>query len=428
MPQLADPRSQQVLQDRGPYLAMFFIATVVSFIFYVGAYPATEFVYELIYSTSDCSEDECWKNNSVYRISLALTLYFSGAFVISSFRSLSDLQASFKLPTCVKVLPLIGFLVLTFCLEISVFEGYATASLYFSGLFLFLQVLVFLDFAHDWNDRWRENGNQVGLLIFSLVLIAIAITCWILFFVYLNSENCSTFSFYISFTIVLSVGVTLLSISEIIEYGALLPSCIVVVYATYLLYSSLTADSDSGCSSIDSSSVWVSLIGFVLSSIAIIYSSWNLSNSYNMFGISHSAVKDEDKVKYDVEIPKKPDSPVKVGPSAPPAEDFAPSAPPEESPSQSRSEPSNPPPFDKDEPFIPNPKAWMFFYFVMILASMYMGVVLTGWSTYVEDDGNDGGSTGQWILIVTQWATFLLYIWTLVAPKLFPNRDFSGST
>jgi hypothetical protein len=31
----------------------------------------------------------------------------------------------------------------------------------------------------------------------------------------------------------------------------------------------------------------------------------------------------------------------------------------------------------------------------------------------------------MWIKVVTSWVSNVLYIWTLVAPILFPNRDFS---
>eukprot|EP00475_Leptophrys_vorax_P006624 TRINITY_DN14114_c0_g1_i1.p1 TRINITY_DN14114_c0_g1~~TRINITY_DN14114_c0_g1_i1.p1 ORF type:complete len:452 (-),score=115.01 TRINITY_DN14114_c0_g1_i1:81-1436(-) len=426
VPQLADPQAQQVLNDRGPYLGMFFGCTVLAIILYLAGYDLTKAIYEEIYDSSSCSEDSCWANNSVYRVSLALTFYFSGAFVIASIRALSDVAASFKLPFIVKFIPLLGFLVLTFCLEIDVLDEYATACLYFSGLFLLLQVLVFLDFAHNWNESWRDRGNFAGLIAFSLFLFAVAITCWVLFYVYLNSGGCSIVSFFISFTLVLSVGVTLLSISEFSENGALLPSAIVVVYCTYLLYSSLMANNDSGCSSVDSSSVWVSIIGFVLSSVAIIYASWNLSNSYNAFGISHSK-QEKDQVKYDAEAPSAP-SPVRVDGAVEVGTQFVPSAPSEDeeksvsgkSTGQLAAPPAAP------VLFIPNPKAWMFFHFVMVLASMYMGVVIAGWSTYLYDDDSTGGSTGEWIIIITQWLTFLLYIWTLIAPKLFPDRDFSG--
>jgi hypothetical protein len=57
-------------------------------------------------------------------------------------------------------------------------------------------------------------------------------------------------------------------------------------------------------------------------------------------------------------------------------------------------------------------------------------MLLTGWA------GTDGqppatqANTGislesMWFKIVAQWVTWLLYLWTLVAPICLPGRDFS---
>lgn len=35
------------------------------------------------------------------------------------------------------------------------------------------------------------------------------------------------------------------------------------------------------------------------------------------------------------------------------------------------------------------------------------------------------GWTSVWVKVVSQWVTVGLYCWTLVAPVLFPDRDFS---
>ena len=34
------------------------------------------------------------------------------------------------------------------------------------------------------------------------------------------------------------------------------------------------------------------------------------------------------------------------------------------------------------------------------------------------------GRASMWMQIVAQWAMFLLYEWTLVAPLIFPDRDW----
>jgi hypothetical protein len=72
-------------------------------------------------------------------------------------------------------------------------------------------------------------------------------------------------------------------------------------------------------------------------------------------------------------------------------------------------------------------QAWKF-NLVMALISCYWCCVLTDW-------GNPGGGasaasptaghTAMWMNITASWICGLLYTWTLVAPLLMPDRDFS---
>lgn len=70
--------------------------------------------------------------------------------------------------------------------------------------------------------------------------------------------------------------------------------------------------------------------------------------------------------------------------------------------------------------------SYSFFHLIFSLASMYSAMLLTGWSTSVGESGKlvDVGWASVWVRIVTEWATAALYIWSLVAPVLFPDREF----
>ena len=64
---------------------------------------------------------------------------------------------------------------------------------------------------------------------------------------------------------------------------------------------------------------------------------------------------------------------------------------------------------------------------VFLLISAYYAMVLTNWAT--ERDGlnvssQKEGEAAMWLQATAQWICLLMYIWTLIAPDLFPDRDF----
>jgi len=77
-------------------------------------------------------------------------------------------------------------------------------------------------------------------------------------------------------------------------------------------------------------------------------------------------------------------------------------------------------------------KYWIF-HFVMMLAAIYLAMLLTDWGSDPDPSGTSAdttvssteGKTSMWVKVVTQWLTNMMYIWTLVAPRLCPNRDWN---
>ena len=65
---------------------------------------------------------------------------------------------------------------------------------------------------------------------------------------------------------------------------------------------------------------------------------------------------------------------------------------------------------------------------VLALISCWFAMVVTSWGSI--DSGGDRanpevGKVSMWMLIASQWLFMVLYLWTLVAPRCFPDRDFS---
>lgn len=66
---------------------------------------------------------------------------------------------------------------------------------------------------------------------------------------------------------------------------------------------------------------------------------------------------------------------------------------------------------------------------IYITLSTYFPMVLTNWATLQSSDAMlsnpKTGTVALWLQAAGQWIVLLLYCWTLVAPSLFPDRDFS---
>lgn len=62
----------------------------------------------------------------------------------------------------------------------------------------------------------------------------------------------------------------------------------------------------------------------------------------------------------------------------------------------------------------------------MTLSSIYISVLITNWgsASILSSDLKPNGFL-FWIRISISWATTLIYIWTLFAPKIFAGKNFN---
>lgn len=69
---------------------------------------------------------------------------------------------------------------------------------------------------------------------------------------------------------------------------------------------------------------------------------------------------------------------------------------------------------------------WPQWHFNMCFASIYVGMLITNWtSSSITTDTLVSNDVGFWVRVALSWGTALLYVWTLVAPRIFPSRDFT---
>jgi serine incorporator 1/3 len=65
----------------------------------------------------------------------------------------------------------------------------------------------------------------------------------------------------------------------------------------------------------------------------------------------------------------------------------------------------------------------------LAVVSCWCAMTLTEWGVVQANDGTianrNVGHVSMWVIIGSQWFVMSLYLWTLIAPRLFPNRDFN---
>jgi len=306
-------------------------------------------------------------------------------------------------------------------------DGYVYVARVVSGIFLLLQIVIFIDFAIQWNKDWRDKRNCTsGLVVISLLLYAVSIVALALMYVYYGGAGCDLEKFFISFTLVFTFIFSVISITDLVPHGALLPSSVVTLYMYYVLFSALGSD-PSKCNTTSSSEAAHLAIGLVIAAASITYAGWSIGNSNSLFGAPDAPVDDQGKDGEDAsfkaveqgeagkEEAKSAKAPEADKASAPTAKAAAPVA--------EKSEK------EQEEEAAANSKRNAKFHFVMAAASMYMAMLLTSWGSQQELSGQtdvayDLNLQSMWIKIVSQWCTGLLYTWTLAAPYLFPDREF----
>jgi hypothetical protein len=361
-----------------------------------------------------CENSDCTGKGIVLRITLAMVLFSSFlAAILIGVRDSSN-PRSFLQNDFFSAKWMLLQLVLVACLFISnesavEFGKVAAAG---AGIFLFIGgIVLLLEFAHAWNDAWVEkfdsttsDGSHWGKIILGTAFFfySISIVVWALLFKYFGGDGCDETTAFVSVTVILSVAVTLLTLPDRIQTGALLPCSIVVLYCTWLCASavlSIPLDNDSTCEARHSSvnettESFMQVISFMFTIFSITYSTIRLASSSESLTASKTqSLLGENKEGAAVApAPEAGENVIAAG--------------------------------DTQIPY-----NYTFFHVSFALGAMFLAMTLIEWDFEIHTETEDISGGSEWanvyIKMASQWATFLLYTWTLIAPIVCSSRDFS---
>lgn len=343
---------------------------------------------------------------AVYRLIFALTLFFVLFCLLmigvkSSKDPRSGIQNGFW---GIKYLLLIAGMVGAFFIPEQTTFGQVWMYFGMIGGFLFIliQLVLIIDFAHGWNESWLENyeesqskGWYFALIFFTLLHYVLAIAATVLLFIfYTTPSGCGVQKFFISFNLIFCIIISVISVlpkvQDALPKSGLLQSSVVTLYVMYLTWSALN-NSDK-CRpdflgkkhSFDAQSIVSLVIWFV----CVLYSSIRTASNTQvskLTGTEKILVQDGDSGDFgkDAESGKAWDN--------------------------------------EDNEVV---YSWSFFHFMFALASLYVMMTLTNW--YDPTSGPEtSNQASMWIKIISSWLCILLYLWSLIAPIVLKDREFS---
>jgi len=413
-----------------------------------------------------CTVDACIENSVVYRFSFLNVIFFGVMAVFTAGCEMLHLKMwGIKIP--------LYFIIMacTFFMKNSAFNDYEEVSRVFSIIFLFLQVILLLDFSFELDymliskanetDEKRgldpedgclgycKNWIRIGYIVLLLTIWGSTIGFWIAMY---DQFDCSfaqgMTSFVLVITIVLQIlgnvaGEYLASQSEDGQGSGTLPCAVGGLYATWLTFSALSSNPEISCNPFagtnDATAMWV---GVAFSAISIGYMGYSFSNNvFSALGCCQSGgCCQECGDAWCYEDEKKGDSTRRLSDSssmhAAAAGDVEASSSDESSKVISKDTSSS----DSGERQLSETGKCgkrgaerVVFHLTMCTCGFYMAMVLTNWAKQPKDNNWDQSEDlnvsdeSMWIKLASMFLTVALYFWIIVAPFLFPNRDFGSA-
>lgn len=364
---------------------------------------------------------------AVYRLCFGMTLFFLFmALIMIGVRNSKDPRAGIQNGFWgIKYLVLIGTIIGAFFIPEDEAGTFGTTWMYFGLIggffFILIQLVLVVDFAHRWAESWVEKYEEsnsktwyCALIGFTFLQYALCITAVVLFYVYYTtSEGCALHKFFISFNLILCFIVSAVAIlPKVQEYqprSGLLQSSVVSLYTLYLTWSAMSNQPDTQCKPNFSEIInggsgdqdkkptfdAESIVGLVIWFMCVLYSSIRTASNgqtERLIGSDKVLAKNDDNGSSGGADVHEVESGGKV--------------------------------WDNEADGVAY--SWSFFHLMFALATLYVMMTLTNWYKPTSDLTTlSSNEASVWVKIISSWLCLSLYLWSLVAPILLPDRDFN---
>ncbi|CAH9146208.1 unnamed protein product [Cuscuta epithymum] len=345
--------------------------------------------------------DEWYQMQAVLRVSLGNFLFFGVlSLIMIGVKDQNDRRDSVHHGGWVlKFAVWVVLLILMFFLPNTMINFYAIISKFGAGLFLVIQVILLLDATLSWNDAWVAKDERkwyIALLVVSVACYLATYAFSAILFIWFNpsGNDCGLNVFFIVMTMILAFVFAVIALHPRVN-GSLLPASVISIYCAYLCYTGLSSEPrDYVCNGLPNKSKAVTIstliLGMLTTVLSVLYSALRAGSS-TAFLSPPSSPKTDKRPLLGTEEDMESGGKGKRGET------------------EAR----------------PVSYSYSFFHLIFTLASMYSAMLLSGWTSSSESSQLiDVGWTSVWVRICTQWVTAALYIWSLTAPLIFPDREF----
>ncbi|KAL8524787.1 hypothetical protein ACS0TY_014412 [Phlomoides rotata] len=379
------------------YCGLFGVSLVLSWILREVASPLLK-QFSWI-NTSDDLSKEWFQIQAVLRVSMGNFLFFGIlSLILIGVKDQNDRRDALHHGGWIAKMVVWALLVILMFFLPNVFINiYGVLSKFGAGLFLLVQVLILLDATHSWNDSWVAKDEHKWYL----ALLAVSVACYLaaftftgILFIWFNpsGQNCGLNVFFLVTTIILGFVFAVIALHPQVN-GSLLPASVISIYCAYVCYTGLSSEPRGYvCNGLHNKSKVVStstlVLGMLTTVLSVLYSALRAGSSTTFLSPPSSPRAGDRKTLLESDE-------LESGKG--------------KSEAEAR----------------PVTYSYMFFHLIFALASMYSAMLLSGWTSDSENaDLIDVGWTSVWVRICTEWVTAGLYIWSLIAPLLLPDREF----
>lgn len=322
---------------------------------------------------------------------------------------------------CFKVFLVTVVFIGAFFIPNTFFQTYSTIAMVFSIFFLLFQIMMIIDLFYLWNESWvarYDNGQECFkyLLIFSFLALY-AFDFYLNISLYSWFEGCNGNNTIVTINIVLMVLATLFVILGFNPNGSVMTTGAVWVYSSFLIWSGESSSCPASSSPVENTVQIVFGVVFIV--VSLLYVSINTQdNSSGKVDLVTQVLADDDDEdeKDDQEMgeSKKKRKEEKKAEKAKKKKEL------QEKLKQAEDEKKKAELSDYTESNLP-----IYFHVIMLAGSFYIGILITNWgNSYENSNAFFSTNMAAWVKIGTGFFTNVLYIWTIIAPKLFPDREF----